>query len=242
MSAACLLAGCESTTGLASGDYDPSRLQRQCAGAYTPHSEVCWKAPENDGGDDQVSANSSTSQENMADIEGRNRCDPPGIIGAPGTEGTMTVTFTTTSIPGLYAPRNCGAVWIEDSLLFFVRTIELWTAERAMSLVQWNSRACHVSDTTVTAPDVVTSATLDKPATHSIKWDTKDFRGKVVPDGVYTLWMQVAVNEIFPEGPFMTIPVTKGPTPFAVKPPDMDGFKDIQITYTPTVAAPVASP
>jgi hypothetical protein len=235
------LAGCESETGLASGDYPGLHGgSRPCTGAFTPHSEVCWDdSVSGDGG--QVSADMSASQENMADVEGQDRC-LQGIIPTPGPPGKLTVSFTTVPVDGLYTPRNCGAVWIEDSLLSYVRTLELWTAERQMSLVQWNSRVCH-ADPTVTAPDVITSATLPGPKMHTSTWDSRDFRGAVVPDGTYTLWMQVAENEIFPEGPFVKIPIVKGPTPFSTGMPfNQPGFSGITVTYTPDGAAPVAAP
>lgn len=112
--------------------------------------------------------------------------------------GTLNVSFTTTRTGGLYAPRNAGAVWIEGADSSYVRTLEVWASERQMSVVQWYTRACHVvPDGGV---DAVATATLPEPATHKVQWDGRDARGKFVKDGVYTLWMQVTENEIFPEG------------------------------------------
>lgn len=232
------LAGCESEEGLTSGDYPGLRGEnRVCTGAFTPHSTVCWDDRDTgDGGG--ISADMSASQENMSDIEGQDRC-AAGIIGAPGTAGKFTVSFTTTLIDGLYAPRNCGAVWLEDSFLFYVRTLEVWTHERQMSLVQWDARVCK---TDVTLADAISGATLAAPAMHTSTWDTKDFRGNVVPDGTYTLWLQVASNEIFPEGPFAKIPITKGSTPYAEKVAAQPGFSGIVVTYTPDGAMPAAVP
>ena len=125
------------------------------------------------------------------------------------TEGTLTVSFATKTVGGLYGPRNVGAVWIEGAELTYVRTLEVWAMERQMSVVQWYNRACHVvADGGV---DAVATATLPEPATHKLQWDGRDRRGKPVPDGVYTLWMQVSENEIFPGGPFQQIPFSKGP-------------------------------
>lgn len=225
------VAGCESEGPLSSGDLVQLNGRRQCTGAYTPHSTACWEDP-GDGGEGEVSANTNISQELMDEVAGTDRC--ASIIGPPGTKGTMTVTFTTVTTNGLYAPRNCGAVWIEKAapLLEYVRTLEIWAAERQMSIVQWNSRACH-SDPTLLKPDVTTSATLPEPKTHTVTWNLEDFRGNVVPDGDYVLWMQVAENEIFPEGPFLNLPFTKDATPFTMTLPSADGFRDISITYTP---------
>lgn len=224
--------GCEANgDDISSGDLGfLGRERRACVGAFAPHNESCWRDP-GDGGEEEIAANDQKSQENQSDVSNMDRCAQL-IVPPPGTKGTLTVTFTTVTTGGLYAPRNCGAVWIEDSMLAYVRTLELWTAERQMSIVQWNTRACH-ADPTYLKPDVTTSATLSDPKTHTSKWDMTDFRGNVMPDGQYTLWMQVAENEIFPEGPFLEIPFTKGAMPFTLMPPDQPGFKGITITYTP---------
>jgi hypothetical protein len=223
--------GCDAEDALSSADFR-FRDRQQCTGAFTPHSEACWEDP-GDGGEEEIAANDQQSQQNRSDVAGMDRC-AGGIVGAPGTPGTLTVTFTTTVTKGMYSPQNCGAVWVEDSLTFYVRTLELWTAERHASIVQWDTRVCK-KDPTVTAPDVITSATLRQHKSHTSKWDLKDFRGNVVPDGQYTLWLQVAENEIFPEGPFLEIPFTKGTTPqtFTLPNDKLEGFKDITITYQP---------
>jgi hypothetical protein len=228
-----LLAACEGEDAIPSYDYRPTT--RFCPGAYTPQSEVCWTG--NDGGDEgPITANSAAAMENIARFDNMDRC-LPGIIGAPGTVGKLTVSFATQKLTGKYTPRNCGAVWIEDAFGFYVRTLELWAAERQPSVVAWSQSACS-KDSTIA--DAITSATLDKPAEHTSTWNTEDFRKNVVPDGVYTLWMQVTENEIFPEGPFMKIDFTKGSAPFTLKPTaeqQVQGFVAVTLTYTPNDAA-----
>jgi hypothetical protein len=248
-----LLAGCDTTVGPDYGD-PGTRIFRTCPGAYTPHSEVCWEA--NDAGDEDLAANSANSQVSLDGVLGQKRCDV-GFIGAPGTEGTLTVSFTTQDIKGLYAPKNCGAVWVEDANESYMRTLALWADERRASVIQWNARACH-SDPTITKPDVITSATLLKPATHTATWDGKDFRGKVASDGIVTLWMQFTVNEMVPEGPYVPFPFMKGPEPYTFDGTsrsslltlemlksqniEIDGFRGLTITWTPKTASAVTSP
>lgn len=231
-----LLAACEGESAIPAFEYVPAGTTQYCPGAYTPGSEICWEA--NDGGDEgPIMANTAAAEENIARFANMDRC-AGGIVTAPGTKGTLTVSFSTVRLGGKYAPFNCGAVWIEDALGFYVRTLELWAGERQGSVVAWSQSVCK-TDPKITAPDVITSATLDKPGAHISKWDTEDFRGNVVADGVYTLWMQVTENEIFPEGPFMAIEFTKGPAPATVMPKAERGFNDITLAYTPTgVAAP----
>lgn len=227
---ACLL-GCESDSGLWSPDFPDLKGRAKCVGAFAPHSDACWDA--NDGGEEgETAANGNTSQEVLDML-------PPncsmGLQGAPGTPGMLTVSFTTRTTGGLYAPRNCGAVWIEDPMRFYFRTLELWTAERQMSIVQWNASYCK-TDATIQKPDVTTSATLAGPKMHTATWDLKDYRGTLTADGTYVLWLQVAENEIFPEGPFIQFEFTKGTTPWSTTlTPDPPGFKDVTITYTPAL-------
>jgi hypothetical protein len=151
-------------------------------------------------------------------------------VGPAGVQGKLTISFETVTIGGMYTPRNCGAVWIEDSRGFYVRTLELWARERPDSIVAWYQSVCK-TDATITAPDVITSATLDQPTQHSATWDTKDFRGRVVPDGDYTLWFQVTENEIFPEGPVMKLDLRKSVDSYAVNAIAPSGFAHVRFSY-----------
>jgi hypothetical protein len=230
----CLLVACEGEDLISASDFVPPDAPKVCPGAYSPSSDVCWKENENDGG--PIQANAAKA---MEDMPSGDRC-LGGIIGAPGVPGTVTLSFGTRKLGGKYTPRNCGAVWIEDSFGSYVRTVDVWAAERRMAVVTWFERACQ---TDPTIPDAVTSATLPKPAAHTVTWDTKDWRGNVVPDGVYTVWMQVTENEIFPVGPFMQIDFTKGPAPvtLAIKKPEA-GFENVTLVYTPSGAAAATAP
>jgi hypothetical protein len=109
-----------------------------------------------------------------------------------------------------------------------------------MSVVAWFETVCN-TDPQIVAPDVNTSATLPSPTTHTVTWDTKDFRGKVTPDGLFSLYMQVTENEIFPEGPLMRIDFMKGPAPVTIRPMQNEtprGYANVMLTYTPTGPAP----
>jgi hypothetical protein len=204
-----------------------------CVGAYTPHSEVCSQA--NAGREDEFfSRDIGPAQENTDRLLHSERC-AMGIVGAPGPQGVFEVSFRTQVLGDPYSPRNCGAVWIEDSLGFYVRTLELWARDRKSSIVAWQLSVCQ-ADTTVTAPDVITSATLPNAAAHSTRWDTKDYLGRVVPDGVYSLWMQVTESEFTPEGPSVKIDFTKGPVAYSRMSPATRGFEDILLEYRPQSA------
>ena len=55
--------------------------------------------------------------------------------------GTLAVTFTTTSPGGTRNrdPKNCHAVWIEDSKGRFVKTLGRWAKKRQNDLPQWRA-------------------------------------------------------------------------------------------------------
>lgn len=239
-----LLAGvfasaCEGEEPISADDYVPPGALRECTGAYTPNSEICWDGA--DGGDAPIMQNMAEAEEAAARYATGNRCEG-GILGAPGTAGTMTVSFGTTRLGGKYAPRNCGAVWIEDANGFYIRTLNLWANERKMSVVAWFQSAC-MTDAQIAAPDVNTSATLPVPQAHTVTWDTQDYRGRVTPDGLFSLYIQVTENEIFPEGPVLRIDFMKGPAPVnnILKPADIPrGYENVMLSYAPTGAAPTA--
>lgn len=138
----------------------------------------------------------------------------------------------------MYAPFNCGAVWIEDANGFYIRTLNLWAGDRRMAVATWFQSVCK-KDALINSPDVTTSATLAKHQAHVTTWDTKDYQGLVVPDGVYSLWMQVTENEA-PEGPYMTIEFLKGPQPVTLTPTPDPGYENIMLSYTPLGTAPTA--
>lgn len=100
---------------------------------------------------------------------------------------SLKVTFNTTSHGGGEAPKNIGAVWIENSNGQFVKTIERWAGTRRSDLRGWTAKA-GAGDT-----DAVSSATLrDHSKTHVANWDFKDKSGAVVPNGTYTIRMELA--------------------------------------------------
>ncbi|HKU38284.1 MAG TPA: hypothetical protein VJR89_09055 [Polyangiales bacterium] len=233
-----VLSACADTGGGSTSRYlSDTHENRDCPGAFTPFSTVCYDKTSTANG--PISTDTTRSEEILAGLEGMDRCQQIGVP-VPGTPGELTVTFTTQLLGGTYMPKNCGAAWIEDSMGQYVRTVEMWAAERAQSITMWYPRACHM-DATVTSPDVITSGTLDKHQTHSRKWDGKDFRGAVAPDGKYTLWLQVTESEFVPEGPYIMIPFEKGAAAWEAMPTPIPGFTEIKLSYKPGAAAPAGA-
>lgn len=103
-----------------------------------------------------------------------------------GTARTLSVTFTSSPNGGPYAPRNVVAVWIEGNGGTFVKTIGRWAAVRVGSLVAWNGKSGGDAD-------AVSGATrLDHATPLTVTWNLKDKLGAAVPDGTYTIRMEMA--------------------------------------------------
>jgi hypothetical protein len=141
-----------------------------------------------------------------------NRCvalpalDP--AAGAP-TNGTLELEYTTLSLMGRYAPKNCTAVWIETAAGQYVATIEIGAGLRRPGLVYWQDHGC----TEKPGPDVVTSATLPEHEAHAATWKGLDFEGKPVADGSYALLIEVTESDKEP-GELATFPFDKGAMPY----------------------------
>lgn len=147
-----------------------------------------------------------------------NRCvslpPVPGAVdgGVVGTAGELTVTYTTQTYEGFYAPKNCSATWIETMDGKYVATIEVMATLRRPGLVYWQERAC----TEELGPDATTSATLkNHDKVHEITWTGVDFEGKGVPDGKYKLFIELTETDKEP-GELNVVEIEKGPMPYTI--------------------------
>jgi hypothetical protein len=156
--------------------------------------------------------------------------------GPDTTPGTLMVSVTTAAGGGIYAPRNCGAIWIETGSGEFVKTIERWAAIRVGDLRTWNQASggwgfsFFGPSTSPDAVDAVTAATLSRHQAHNPKWTFKDGSGMVVPDGTYKVKMEVADGR----SAVSEVTFTKGPAPQTVSAPaGGQGYTSFTVTYAP---------
>jgi len=166
-----------------------------------------------------------------------------GTGGATGTPpvmaagGTLTIDFSTVSNGGRYSPRNVGAVWVVSPSGTFVKTLERWAAARARYLAKWGSVAPPWSAFFgIGAPpdelDAVSRATLGSHKAHHLTWDLQDPAGMVVPDGMYTVWFELADDDNKPSAK-ASATFEKGPAPSSVSPPDMAPYTGLKMMYQP---------
>lgn len=136
----------------------------------------------------------------------------------------LTVQFKTVTFNGHYAPRNVGAVWIENGSNQFVKTLELWASKRSKYLTKW--KAASASNTV----DAVTSATKNSHVAHTDHWDGTDVNGNVVPDGPYHVYIEF--TEFDGTGKWTQMDFEKSPTAVDITPPDEQYFIQKHLTFT----------
>jgi len=145
--------------------------------------------------------------------------------------GPLTITATTTDNGGEYAPHNAVAVWIEKADGTFVKTIQRWSSSRTGFLIAWGQKA-GTGDA-----DAVSGATRrdhTKPLT--IHWSLRDRMQQIVPDGTYTIRMEMAdTNAISAtDNHQATFMFVKGPAPQTQTGLSNGGFTGVSIEFMPT--------
>ena len=152
---------------------------------------------------------------------------------ATASAQAVSATFTTTPAGGNYAPKNVVAVWVEDNAGTFQKTIGRWAATRKQYLLSWNQKA-GTNDA-----DAISGATrASHTGTLTVTWDLKNKGGTVVPDGTYTIRMELADSNAtattqLNEGTFTFV---KGPAAQMQSALSNGGFTGVSINYATSAA------
>ncbi|MEZ4402357.1 MAG: DUF2271 domain-containing protein [Kofleriaceae bacterium] len=155
-------------------------------------------------------------------------------IPSAAAQPSLEVTFKTTAHGGNYAPRNIVAVWVEDGAGAFVKTIGRWAATRKSHLVAWTAKAGGAD------ADAVSGATRpDHTPPLMITWDLKNRAGAEIPDGTYTIRMELADSNATTAGQNDqgTFTFTKSATPSTQTGLTSGGFNTVGITYVAPASA-----
>lgn len=153
-------------------------------------------------------------------------------LAATAARADLTINVTTTPNGGQFAPRNVVAVWIEDQAGTFVKTITRYANARKSHLVAWIAKA-GANDV-----DAVSGATRQDHATPlTITWNLRDKLSGLVPDGTYTIRMELAdSNSNTPaqnhQGTFTFV---KGTAPQNQPGLSNGGFTNVTIDFQPVV-------
>lgn len=141
--------------------------------------------------------------------------------------GELTFTVRTVTANGTYSPKHVLAIWIEDAD-GFVKTRKAMANQRKQYLYTWHAASAY------NVVDAITGPTLNSHQTHTVTWNCEDLSGNIVPDGVYTVWVEFTDKHA--QGPLYTLDFTKGTEAMSLSPADQTYFKDIQLDFVPLVA------
>jgi len=145
-----------------------------------------------------------------------------GSGGAPAaTVSSLTFDVTTSAVGYQYAPKNVGAIWVQDASGKLVKSLEVWAATRRRYLTRYTSA---LAGSTV---DVTASATLSSHRTHHASWNLKDRNGAAVPPGTYTLVMELTDGDQTGRTNALTFDTATGST--TVSPSDAPSFSAMQL-------------
>jgi hypothetical protein len=148
------------------------------------------------------------------------------------TSGTLTVTTTTSSAGGNYAPKNIVAMWIEDEQGDWVKTLLAYAANRKTHLNTWEASTTAAGSPFNTV-DAITGATKSSHGTRTCTWNGTDVDGAQVPDGNYKVWMELTDKN--GTGNFSSFPFTKDTNALNLTPLNVPSFGSISITWEPVL-------
>ena len=150
------------------------------------------------------------------------------------TAGTLTVTTTTSEVGGSYKPKNIVAVWIQDSSAKFVKTLLAYAEERKKYLTGWKTVTTSAGSP-YNIVDAISGATRTSHATRSCTWNGTNVNNQVVPDGTYTIKMEITDQN--GTGRSGTFTFVKSPNPQTITPINIPSFSNISINWQPTTSA-----
>ena len=156
---------------------------------------------------------------------------------APEVEakGSVRITFTTTPVPGTYTPNNVVAAWIQNGAGTHQKTVGVWSAVRTQYLLAYRA-AAGVNDANNLPADAVSGASrLNHQGALTALWNLRDKAGNVLPDGTYTIRLELAESNSTTiaqnrEGTFTFV---KGPNPQVQSNLANGGFTNVTIDYDP---------
>jgi len=153
-----------------------------------------------------------------------------GLINAQ-TNGTLSVSVTTSSTGGTYSPKNVVAIWIENSSGGFVKTLLAYGEKRKTHLNTWEASTT-AAGSAFNVTDAISGATQSSHGTRTCQWDGTDYTGAAVSDGSYKVRMELTDKNA--TGNVGSFTFSKGPTAQALTPADISSFSAISLNWTPS--------
>jgi hypothetical protein len=144
------------------------------------------------------------------------------------TTGSLSVSVSTASTGGTYAPKNVFAIWIEDGSGNFIKTLTAYADRRIQYLYKW-SASTSAKSTQYNVVDAVTGATLSSHGTRTGTWNGTDYNKNQVPDGTYYVCFELTDKHA--QGNYSRFAFTKGAAN-TITPANTTGFSNLSIQWT----------
>jgi len=145
------------------------------------------------------------------------------------TNGTLSVSVSTSSAGGNYAPRNIVAIWIEDNSGKFVKTLLAYANNRITHLNTWQASTL-AANKEYNRTDAVTGATQSSHGTRTCSWNGTDYAGKLMVDGDYKVRMELTDKNL--TGNIASYMITKGPNALTLTPANIASFSSVSLKWT----------
>jgi hypothetical protein len=153
-------------------------------------------------------------------------------------KGSVRITFTTQPSGGNYAPNNVVAAWIQNAGGTHQRTVGIWSAVRTIYLRSYVAAVTTIENN-LPADAVSGASRLNHTGQLTVLWNLKDKAGNVVPDGTYTIRLELADRNSTAanqnnQGTFTFV---KGPTAQVQTALANGGFTNVTVDYDPNRVA-----
>ncbi|HRY99591.1 MAG TPA: DUF2271 domain-containing protein [Bacteroidales bacterium] len=146
------------------------------------------------------------------------------------TQGTLSVSTSTSSAGGNYSPKNIVAIWVTDSAGSFVKTLLAYAASRRTHLNTWEA-ATTAAGSAYNVTDAISGATRTSHGTRICSWNGRNYNQVDMPDGTYRLWFELTDKNA--TGNFSHFDFVKGPLPQNQTPANVPSFSGISIAWQP---------
>jgi hypothetical protein len=143
--------------------------------------------------------------------------------GSPGVTSSLRFRVRTSALGGRFAPRNVGAIWVQDGSGAFVKTLEQWGTTRAKWLLAFN--AASGGDVV----DAITGPTKLSHESHEVTWDLASAAGCTVAAGDYAVWLETTDKS--GAGVTLSIPFVLADPGKDILPEETPTFHDMALTW-----------
>ena len=145
---------------------------------------------------------------------------------AANTAGTLTIKASTTTIGGEFEPNHIVAIWITNASNTFISSSLVYAKPRIAYLTNWTTASSSNKVNAITGATITSHGALP-----TCTWKGTDLLGAIVPDGVYTVKMEMTEDNA--TGKLATFSFTKGPVATTLTPSAQNNFTSVTLSWTP---------